>query len=162
PWAFMSTSSVPWHADRRWAKKIRSPAGAKTGDVQVSLSWENFNDIDLHVITPAGERIFFAHRRSACQGTLDVDMNAHGPQSREPVENVFWPKRSAPNGEYQVFVHHFAKWDRTADETAFDVHVLVNGVRRRFSGYVRSGEPPVAVARFVKGAAGSDKDEFVE
>lgn len=136
-------------------------AGAKTGDVQVSLSWENFNDIDLHVITPAGERIFFAARQSSCRGALDVDMNAGGPQSREPVENIFWPKRAAPNGEYQVFVHHYARRDPAVDKTAFDVHVLVKGVRRRYSGYVQSGEPPTPVTQFVvKEGHGKEPDDF--
>lgn len=136
-------------------------AGAASGAIQVALSWENFNDIDLHVIAPSGERIFFAHRRSRCGGTLDVDMNAHGPDSREPVENVFWPLDAAPPGEYEVLVHHYARYDK-ADETRFHVHVLVDGVRRRFSGRVASGDPPVSVARFTYTANASAPDEFVE
>lgn len=138
-------------------------AGAKTGDVQVSLSWDNFNDIDLHVVAPSGERIFFGHRGSRCLGSLDVDMNAGGPASREPVENVFWPARRAPPGEYRVFVHHFSRHDPDRDDTAFSVHVLVDGRKRRFTGSVRSGDPPLAVATFRKGAGdGEPDDEFVE
>ena len=38
-------------------------AGAQSGDVQISLAWNNGNDIDLHVETPGGEKIFF---QSAC------------------------------------------------------------------------------------------------
>ena len=34
-----------------------SREGAMTGDVQISLMWENFNDLDLHVVCPSGERI---------------------------------------------------------------------------------------------------------
>ncbi|MFM7108796.1 MAG: YfaP family protein [Planctomycetaceae bacterium] len=137
-------------------------AGAKTGEVQVSLSWDNFNDIDLHVVAPSGERIFFGHRVSRCRGRLDVDMNALGPQSREPVENVFWPLRRAPPGEYRVFVHHYGRFDPTHDETTFTVHVLVNGRKRRFTGSVKSGDPPVPVTVFRKGAADESDDEFVE
>lgn len=136
-------------------------AGAKSGAIQVALSWENFNDIDLHVVAPSGERIFFAHRRSRCEGTLDVDMNAHGPDSREPVENVFWPLDAAPPGEYEVYVHHYARHDK-ADETKFHVHVLVDGVRRRFSGRVKSGDPPVSIAKFTYSSTASTPDGFVE
>jgi len=137
-------------------------AGAKTGDIQVSLAWNNFNDIDLHVVVPSGEYIYFGHRMSNCRGQLDVDMNATGPVSREPVENVFWPKRTAPRGEYRVFVHHYARYDRAADDTPFEVHVLVNGSRRRYTGSVKSGDPPLEVIAFEKGADEPVSDEFVE
>ncbi len=31
--------------------------GARSSDVQVSLMWNNYNDLDLHVVCPSGERI---------------------------------------------------------------------------------------------------------
>jgi hypothetical protein len=49
---------------------------AKTGDLQVSLMWNNRNDLDLHCIGPDGERIFHDFRKSRTGGELDVDMNA--------------------------------------------------------------------------------------
>lgn len=137
-------------------------SGAKTGDVQVSLSWDNFNDIDLHVVAPSGERICFSHRASRCRGLLDVDMNALGPQSREPVENVFWPAKRAPPGEYRVFVHHYWRFDPDEDDTTFTVHVLVNGRKERFMGSVKSGDPPLLVAAFRRAANAEAADEFIE
>jgi len=140
-------------------------AGAKTGDIQVSLAWNNVNDLDLHVVTPRKERIFFAHRRSACHGQLDIDMNAGGPLSREPVENVFWPSQRAPVGRFHVFVHHFANHGGP-DPTAFEVHVLVNGQRRKFTGQVSFGQPPIEVTSFerdVSATIGTDPpDDFRE
>ena len=35
-------------------------AGAKSGEVEIGLFWQNSNDLDLHVIDPSGERIFLA------------------------------------------------------------------------------------------------------
>lgn len=140
-------------------------AGAKTGAIQVSLAWNNGNDLDLHVVTPRRERIFFGHRLSACQGQLDVDMNAGGPLSRQPVENVFWARNRAPYGRFHVFVHHFANYGGP-DPTAFEVHVLVDGQQQKFSGQVSFGQPPVEVASFereVPSTIGTDPaDDFRE
>jgi len=81
--------------------------GAKTGDIAISLMWDSKHDLDLHVIAPSGEELCFLHRKSACLGELDVDMNAGPPYSDEPVENVYWPLGKAPAGEYKVFVENF-------------------------------------------------------
>ena len=80
-------------------------AGGKPGEVQFALAWKNINDVDLHVIAPSGEHISHLHRRSKCQGMLDVDMNVHG-ESSDPVENIRWI-RHAPWGRYTVLVHLF-------------------------------------------------------
>lgn len=121
-------------------------AGAKTGDIQVSLAWNNINDIDLHVIAPSGERIFFGHRASFCRGFLDVDMNV-APQTMEPVENVFWPPGGAPRGVYQVYVHHFSNHG-ARDPTPFRIRILVGGRKTLLEGAVSIGQPPVLVAEF--------------
>jgi hypothetical protein len=140
-------------------------AGAKTGAIQVSLAWNNGNDLDLHVVTPRRERIFFGHRISACQGQLDVDMNAGGPLSQQPVENVFWAQNRAPYGRFHVFVHHFATYGGP-DPTAFEVYVLVDGQQQKFTGQVSFGQPPVEVASFereVPSTIGTDPaDDFRE
>jgi hypothetical protein len=121
-------------------------AGARTGDVQVTLAWNNLNDIDLHVISPIGERIFFGYRLGRCGGCLDVDMNVV-PTTRAAVENVFWPHGHAPRGIYTVFVHHFRRHASSA-RTPFEVHVLVRGRKEVFRGVVSAGQAPVMVARF--------------
>lgn len=123
--------------------------GGKSGDVQATLIWNNFNDLDLHVMTPGGELIYFGASRSSCQGELDVDMNAGGRTSREPVENIYWPPGLAPYGRFYVLVHHYANHgDR--DPTPFQLLVVVDGQARMFRGQLRSGEPRVLVHEFVR------------
>jgi hypothetical protein len=125
-------------------------AGAKTGAIQVSLAWNNINDIDLHVVSPTGERVFFGNRQSRCWGCLDVDMNAGGPQSTEPVENIYWPRNGTPRGTYQVFVHHFANHGGP-DPTAFEVHVFASGKKAVVRGIAIPGRPPAMITEFDHG-----------
>lgn len=144
--------------------KRLAKAGAKSGSIQVSLAWNNLNDLDLHVVPPSGERISFAFSRSNCGGHLDVDMNAAGRQSKEPVENIYWPRNGAPAGSFQVFVHYFDKHDGI-DETPFEVHVLVDGVKKSYKGKLRLGDSPALVVEFQRAAIASGSstdDEFME
>lgn len=112
--------------------------GGQTGEVQVTLVWNNVNDLDLHVVCPSGEEIHYNHKRSRCSGQLDVDMNAGPNRSNEPVENVFWPVGSVPKGEYVVAVKHYANHGGD-DPTKFKVAVTQNGTTRTFSGALSFG-----------------------
>ena len=40
--------------------------GGKTGEVQLSLAWDDYNDLDLHVFCPSGERIYFNNKKRNC------------------------------------------------------------------------------------------------
>jgi hypothetical protein len=105
---------------------------AKGGDIQISLSWHNYNDLDLHCIDPAGEEIFFGNRRSARSGgELDIDQNAHLPYNMSPVENIYWPFGGAPSGLYRISVVYYAPHCET-DATAFLVRTVVQGKTNYF------------------------------
>ena len=100
-------------------------AGGQSGDVQCSLAWSNYNDLDLWVVHD-GEKIFFGHRREAFgRGSLDVDMNV-SPETNRPCENIFWPRGSSPRGDFEVYVDHFRRHGR-ADPTPYMVRVLKEG-----------------------------------
>ena len=89
--------------DNKVLTKRLNVAGAELGKLTISLMWHNTDDLDLHLINPKGEHIWWKERKDACTGELDVDMNA--PTSRitdEPVENVYW--QDPPKGKYEIFV----------------------------------------------------------
>ena len=123
--------------------------GARSSDVQVSLMWNNYNDLDLHVACPSGERIHGGNRKSACGGELDVDANVR-PDSRKPVENVVWPEGQAPAGTYQVFVHYYKKHKkrRSKDPTKFQVIANAYGDLMEYTGELTFGEEIQLVCTF--------------
>jgi hypothetical protein len=92
-----------------------------TGDVQVTLSWDTDSDVDLHVVDPAGEEIFYAQRRSASGGELDLDSNAGCAIDGVRNENITWPVGRAPRGQYTVRVDY---WSNCAvSQTNFTVRI---------------------------------------
>ncbi|MCC6624411.1 MAG: hypothetical protein IT385_24385 [Deltaproteobacteria bacterium] len=121
-------------------------------DIRASLIWNNRNDLDLHVIPPSGEEVFYAHKQSACGGWLDVDMNVSG-QTDKPVENVRWPKGKAPAGRYRVFVQNYNFHDKE-HATPFRVELEVNGEISHVDGVISPNDElkfqsNVTVADFV-------------
>jgi hypothetical protein len=89
-------------------EKVKRAGGNVTGRLRVSLSWFNTDDLDIHVIEPDGNHIYYVNK----SGKLDVDMNAGGPTSREPVENITWAGRIL-DGNYQVSVNNYAQRETT-------------------------------------------------
>ena len=123
--------------------------GAKSSDVQISLIWNNYNDLDLHVVCPSGERIHGGNRESACGGELDVDANVR-PETKKPVENVVWPEGKAPGGTYKAYVHHYKKHKkrRSRDPTTFKVICNAGGDIQEYEAKISSGDPIMLICEF--------------
>lgn len=85
-----------------------------TGDVQVSLSWDVQSDVDLHVIEPGGQELWYGSPSSDNGGVLDLDSNAACDIDGKRNENVSWPPGEAPSGTYIVRVDYFMNCDETA------------------------------------------------
>ena len=120
---------------------------AKSGEVQISLMWDNRNDIDLHCMAPGKEHIFFGQKRVKSGGELDVDMNAREPYSDKPVENIYWPTGGAPPGHYVIQVHHYEQHDKVGP-TPFTVGLKANGKVQEFKGVARPDEPAETIYSF--------------
>ena len=123
--------------------------GGKTGVVQISLAWDDYNDLDMHVFCPSGERIYFNNRKSECGGELDVDMNVR-PKSKTPIENVVWTDE-APDGEYKIGVHFYRhhRKRRTKKTCQFRLRVVTYGQAKEYSGELTHGDPMSMITSFV-------------
>tara|TARA_B100000945_G_scaffold267278_1_gene227322 strand:- start:755 stop:1951 length:1197 start_codon:yes stop_codon:yes gene_type:complete len=139
--------------------------GAKRGSVQISLLWDNWNDLDLHVITPSGEHVYHDNRNSSCGGELDIDMNFK-PTSKTPVENIVWTK-TPPPGVYRVGVRHYKihtkgvfSWVpflsriHRKNSTDFKVSITIGDSKRFYEGSLEKSNELQFVAKFA--IAGSD------
>ena len=123
--------------------------GGKSGVVQISLAWDDYNDLDMHVFCPSGERIYFNNRKSACGGEVDVDMNVR-PKSKKPIENVVWTDQ-APDGEYKIGVHFYRhhRKRRTKKTCQFRLRVVTYGQAKEYSGELTHGDPMSIITSFV-------------
>ncbi|MEO6327248.1 MAG: hypothetical protein ABIT01_03565, partial [Thermoanaerobaculia bacterium] len=105
-----------------------------TGDVQVSLSWDVNSDIDLHVVDPSGEEVYWSNRHSASGGKLDLDSNSGCTIDSVRNENVTWPTGGAPRGTYTVRVDLWGACGSTS--TNFVVRINKGGVSETHSGTI--------------------------
>jgi hypothetical protein len=71
-------------------------------DVRIVIEWTNDDaDIDLWVIEPTGERVYYEHKLSARGGTISNDMtDGYGPEE--------YVVRRASAGDYQVRIHGYS------------------------------------------------------
>jgi hypothetical protein len=94
-------SPPPRSADAERARE----QGGRNGVVQIILAWDDVNDLDLAILCPGRQRIFFSNTQ-ACGGELDVDQNSGRPLVPQPVENVVFATEPAP-GRYRILVTNF-------------------------------------------------------
>ena len=117
-------------------EKVKNAGGNVNAKVRVSLAWHNHDDLDLWAETPSCERISFSNRR----GILDVDMNAGGGQTREPVENLAWTVLQ--DGKYIIGVNQYMQ--RETKDVGFSVQLAyANGVFNWSFPGVQKGNSPV-------------------
>lgn len=93
------TDDSNWVGMQELLLKVEAVA---TAQIQVSLTWNSVTDIDLWIIGPDEEKIYYGNWLSAKSlGWLDHDnTEAYGP------ENITF-NYQMPEGDYKVYVHHF-------------------------------------------------------
>lgn len=68
------------------------------GDVQVTLSWNNLDDMDLWIYEPNGEVIYYGRRTSSTGGNL-IRMHKQLVTVRQPPLRIFSGRRDKPHRE---------------------------------------------------------------
>lgn len=86
-----------------------------TGDVQVTLTWNTSADVDLHVVEPNLEEIYYSNDASATGGVLDLDSNAGCSGDEVRAENITW-NTAPPRGSYIVRVDYWANCSATSTD----------------------------------------------
>jgi hypothetical protein len=126
-------------------ERVKRAGGNVSGDLCCRLAWYNYDDLDLHMREPDGNEIAYHNKGpSRLGGQLDVDMNAGGPRSREPVENIFYGTSAhMREGNYTLFVHQYAH--REPKDVGFEAEIDFKGDIRRFAcaRALRQGETVV-------------------
>ncbi len=71
-------------------------------DLRIMMTWDADNtDIDMHVVEPSGEEVYYAHNRSRTGSLVSHDVTTgYGPEE--------FLHKIAPKGKYSVFTHYFA------------------------------------------------------
>jgi hypothetical protein len=125
------------HLDLRYAVGTAASLGAYqaapadlievgTGELQISVSWDVESDVDLHVIDPSGDEVYYGQREVASGGMLDLDSNAACGIDHVKNENITWAV--APPGPYRVRLDYYDACETTATRYAVTVQ--------------RKGQPP--------------------
>lgn len=97
--------------------RVKNAGGNVDGDIRVSLSWDNKDDLDLSLYKNGSRNKIYYGNRNYFGGTLDVDANAWDIVP-EPVENIFWENMyDLKDGEYRVVVNNYQK--RTNESQGF-------------------------------------------
>lgn len=118
------------------------------GQIQVSVSWDTPSDVDLHVIDPTGEEIYYANDVGATGGELDLDSNAACGIDGVNNENITWGDDDDPaSGTYTVLVHYWSPCGQGT--TNYIVTVRVEGEQTRtFAGTLTTDDEEDTVTSF--------------
>lgn len=121
-------------------ERVKKAGGQIVADIRVSLSWYNYDDLDLYLkeITAKGNyEIYYGNRsyKSPNGGQLDVDMNTGGGTrshgSRNAVENIVYTNgKTLTNGRYIVQVHNYRRMETI--DVGCEVEIEVYGKMYNF------------------------------
>jgi len=113
-----------------------------TGDVEVALNWTVATDLDLHVIDPKGNEVYFGNPFDSTGNIelLDLDSNPACYIDNIDAEHIVWPKGGAPHGTYTVRVDNYQNCQNLA--ASYTVTVQVAGkAAQTFVGSFAATDP---------------------
>lgn len=134
-------------------ERVKTAGGNVDSFLRVSLAWHNNDDLDLSLVDPLHNHVYYSNRRSATGATLDIDMNGMDglDPNRRPVENIFFgDERKLRDGQYEFFVTNFNQ--RETSDVGFEMEVEYKGQTKRYSHLgLKHKDRTLAVAIEVRG-----------
>jgi uncharacterized protein YfaP (DUF2135 family) len=99
---------------------VESYAGKTQARLRVVLSWDSpGTDIDLHVVSPDGQHVWYGERVVKNGGALDVDVTTgYGPEIFSSV--------APAKGIYHVYVNYYGSGERKKAVTVAQVTIIAN------------------------------------
>lgn len=96
---------------------------AVTDSITISLSWNTYDDLDLHVHTPSGAIVnYLTKKAGGCVLNFDANAGCHNKEE-EPVENV---SVIAPHdGEYRIYVNNYENCSHA--DVPYEVVIMERG-----------------------------------
>jgi len=126
-----------WNNNFSWAYKgevadglkehVKKAGGNVLGEFRCSLAWYSRNDMDIHLIEPDKNMIYFGRKSSNhTSGQLDVDNRVGGTKTNPAIENIYYQKASTmKEGNYTVYVRNFG--GSNTKEPGFDLELEFKG-----------------------------------
>lgn len=123
PWSFGPGAhgvSVKGSGGERRVQFYEANASRVAPRLRVVLSWDtDMTDIDLHVVSPDGQHVWYGDRVVANGGALDVDVTTgFGPE--------IYANPSPLPGVYHVYVNYYGAGERNDVITVAQVAVIEN------------------------------------
>lgn len=109
----------------------------KNGAFRITLSWTPSKDIDLHVVTPRNEELYYRNRQSSDGGKFTQDGCIQGRCEAEEspyAESVVWSD-FATAGTYEIWAVNYDG----GESVPFTVEVEFEGEKEVFNGTLGSG-----------------------
>ena len=126
--------------------------GQGTNDTRVTLTWDNNVDLDLWIIEPSGERIFYNNPISSTTGghLESGDKNDHGP------ENIFWSSERIKAGLYTVKVDRFSG----SAPANYTVNIYANNSNSVYTGTIYADQTHTIATYKIGGIYSVNTDSF--
>lgn len=122
------------------------------GEIKITLTWDNYADIDLHCVDPSGYHIYFGDKVSTTGGFLDYDnTEAYGP------ENIYF--NPAIEGAYRVYLHYYAE-NRGVSSVNYKVAIFNNGIGQTYEGVITGAGAVVDIATVLFGGISNVSEPY--
>lgn len=127
------------------------PETPSTGDVQVLLSWGDYNDLDVACVDPYENVVWFKNKRVPSGGLLEIDMNVNPGDSKTPIENIYWPVGKAPFGTYYVLGWMYKQHETNKSNSPYKLKVVYGGKTEEYEGTLSMADGKAVLCSFTLG-----------